>query len=72
MKKLFIMIILITLYGCSTNVKPNEIAWAEKVCKNNDGIKYIETLNIIGLTSYPNVICNNGAKFTSQRKNFQQ
>jgi len=57
----------ILLVGCGVIIAPEELEKASVVCENNGGVNHF----LVGGNSEPkyrvkNVVCNNGARFSSQ------
>lgn len=57
MKKLLVVVAVLLLSGCGSDIQRADLANAEKLCAPNGGIAYLS----IWHTSH--VICVNGAKF---------
>lgn len=73
MKTIVIVIALVCgLIACSKYVKPEHIEWANKVCAGNGGLKVLEVKHVGTLMLFPNAICNNGAKFISYKRDYNQ
>lgn len=64
---ILIAVLLVSITGCSAEVPPKFYKWAERVCKPNDGLRYLEGFGLL----WPNAICNNGAKFKSNFSTFE-
>lgn len=57
MKK-YLLLLALFVVGCSNSVGPSHIAEAEKLCKNNNGLRSVQ----MGTLRY-DVFCYNGAIF---------
>jgi len=69
--RLLAVILILLLSSCSYHATQKHIEWAEKVCAENGGLAYLETILFGKLEITPNAICNNGACFTGINTDFE-
>lgn len=58
MKRIVMLLMAVTVVGCTQRIEPADVAKAESMCANNEGLRSID----VGPFGY-NVSCNNDARF---------
>lgn len=65
MKKIILILCLLTLTGCVEDVNPEYITQLQNQCLKNGGVASITTMNMDAATSFD---CKDGARFVVYHK----